>query len=230
MKATLGILLYENVQPMDVIGPWEVLSFWQNTLKAPIDMHLISQNGSFVQCDNNITLKAHLDFKNSPQLDYFIVPGGRGRNEQINNDTLISFIQNQSKGCKYLLSVCTGMFLLYKAGLLDKKFVTTYWRALPELKALSNVNVVEERIVKNGNIWMAGGISSGIDLAFELIAEIAGTETAGKVQLLFEYFPKDVVYCNPGMIYSLPPYKNHENDQPYLPEYIQNYIKLKKNC
>jgi transcriptional regulator GlxA family with amidase domain len=230
MKTKLGILLYENVQPMDVIGPWEVLSFWQSTLKAPIDMYLISQDGAEVKCVNNITLKAHLDFKNSPQFDYFIVPGGPGRNTQVNNETVISFIQKQAKGSKYIISICTGMFLLHKAGILDDKKITTYWRALPELQALSNVKIVEERIVKDGNIWMSGGVSSGIDLAFELIKEIAGTETAGKVQLLFEYFPRDVVYCTPDMIHSLPPYDKHKDYPSYLPEYIQNYIKLKKQC
>src|SRR3989338_6960165 len=227
MISNIGIVLYENVQPMDVIGPWEVFSFWKNILNAPIHMHLISQNGSYVECDNAIILKAHCDFDHAPPIDCLIIPGGRGRRDQVNNKDLISFIKKQSEKCKYILSICTGMFLLYEAGMLNGKSATTYWRALSELKALPGVNVIENRVVKNGNIWTSGGVSSGIDLALELIAEIAGEETAGQVQLLFEYFPKDTVYCTEKTIHTLPPYQRGE-PPPCLPEYIQKYMKLRK--
>ena len=97
------------------------------------------------------------------------------------------------------------MFLLHKAGLLRDTRVTTYWRALSELRSLKDVDVEEKRVVKSGKIWTSGGVSSGIDLALELIAEIAGKEEAGRVQLLFEYFPKRTIYCNLETSKSLPP-------------------------
>jgi transcriptional regulator GlxA family with amidase domain len=221
----IGIIIYENVQPMDVMGPWEVLSFWKNILKAPVNMYLISENGSYVQCANDVVIKAHLDFQDAPQLDYLIIPGGPGRMKEIENKTYLSFIKKQAKHAKYIISICTGMFLLHKAGILRHKSTTTYWRAMPELKSFSDVNVMETRIVKDGNIWSSGGISSGIDLAFELIAEIAGKEVAGEVQLLFEYFPRDKVFASPSDVNKLPPYYNRQT--PYLPEYIQNYMKSK---
>lgn len=224
-KANLGVLLYENVQPMDVLGPWEVLSFWKNILHAPINMYLIAEQSGYVQCDNDIILKAHCDFNQCPSLDYLIVPGGRGRLTQVNNTKLINFIKQQADHCKYIISVCTGMFLLHQAGVLKNKTATTYWRALPELKACSDVQVIEERVVKDGNIWTAGGVSSGIDLAIELIAEIAGHETAGQVQLLFEYFPKNNVCCSLNTINTLPPYHGSTGvEQPQLPKYIKKYI------
>ena len=222
MITNIGVLLYPNVQAMDVIGPWEVLSFWKMISKIPIHLFLIAQNDSLVACDNQITLTPHCDFAHSPKLDCLIVPGGRGRLEQVNNDELISFIKRQTIQCQYILSVCTGMFLLQKAGLLDGKSATTYWRALPELRLFKQVNVVEERIVKNGKLWTAGGISSGIDLALELIADVAGKEVAGQVQLLFEYFPKTTMYCEKNTVNTLPPYNGHEVDS--LPEYIQMQI------
>src|SRR5207253_249262 len=103
---------------------------------------------------------------------------------------LLKFIQQQAKECKHILSVCTGAFILVNAGILQNENITTYWRALPELLDMKNVHVKEERIVKSGKIFAAGGVSSGIDLAFEVIADVAGKDTAGKVQLLFEYFPE----------------------------------------
>ena len=131
MSKSLGVLLYENVQPMDVIGPWEVLAVWKSQLGAPIEMHLISQEGGFVKCDDNIILQAHCGFIDCPELDYLVVPGGRGRREQVHNLSLISFIQDKARTADKIISVCTGMFLLHKAGLLRDMSVTTYWRAWP---------------------------------------------------------------------------------------------------
>jgi transcriptional regulator GlxA family with amidase domain len=223
MAKKLGVLLYENVQPMDVIGPWEVLAIWKNVLHAPIEMYLISENGGLVKCDDDIVLNAHYDFNDSPELDYLIIPGGRGRREQVNNERLIAFIKDKAKTSDKIISVCTGMFLLHKAGLLRDTPVTTYWRALSELRSLKDVDVEEKRVVKSGNIWTSGGVSSGIDLAFEFIAEIAGKEEAGKVQLLFEYFPNPTVYCNLETSKSLPPY-NDTKDQT-MSKYMNDIIK-----
>jgi len=229
MTTKLGVLLYKNVQPMDVIGPWEVFSFWNKILETPIEMFFISEKDAYVECDDNVILKAHYNFAEAPQADYFIVPGGVGRVEQANNPTLIQFIQQQAQHCKYLISICTGMFLLLKAGLLSGKNITTYWRAIPELKNFSDTHLVEERIVKNGNIWMSGGVTSGIDLALELIAEVSGKTAAGQVQLLCEYFPRDVLFATPDMINSLPTYSTASQAKPYLPQYIKDYMGRKKN-
>ncbi len=114
------------------------------------------------------------------------------------------------------------MFLLQKAGLIRNKSVTTYWRALSELRSLQDVDVEEERVVKSGKIWTSGGVSSGIDLAFELIAEIAGKEEAGRVQLLFEYFPKGTIYCDLETSKSLPPY--YDTKAPVPSKYIADII------
>jgi transcriptional regulator GlxA family with amidase domain len=221
---TIGMVIYENVQPMDVIGPWEVLSFWKNVLNAPIEMYLISENGAYVHCADDIILKAHRDFENAPSLDYLIIPGGPGRRVEVNNEKYLSFIKKQAEGAKSIISVCTGMFLLQKAGLLNNRSATTYWRALPELKSFPEVNVIEDRVVKDGNIWSSGGISSGIDLAFELIADIAGKEVAGEVQLLFEYFPRDTVFASANAANKLPPYEKGESLPTHLPKYIKDYI------
>ncbi len=229
MSGNFGVILYENAQPIDAIGPWEVIAIWKSILKAPINMFLIAESEELVHCDSQITLKPHVSFKNCPPLDYLLVPGGRGRVKQVNNEHLIAFIQKQAPHCKYVLSVCTGMFILEKAGLLKGKLATTYWRALPELKALG-VKIKEDRIVKSGNVWTAGGISSGIDLALALIEAIAGKETAGQVQLLFEFFPNDTMYCSPNTVNSLPIYEGSSGPvKSYLPEYIKEHIEKPPN-
>ena len=223
MPKKLALLLYENVQPMDVIGPWEVLAIWKKVLDAPIEMYLVSEKGGLVKCDDDIILSAHCAFEDCPDLGYLIVPGGRGRREQIDNERLIAFIQTKAKAADKIISICTGMFLLHRAGLLRDKPVTTYWRALSELKSFENIDVQEERVVKSGKIWTSGGVSSGIDLALELIAEIAGREEAGRVQLLFEYFPKQTIYCDLETSKSLPPY--YDIKQPVPSKYIADIMR-----
>jgi transcriptional regulator GlxA family with amidase domain len=148
-----------------------------------------------------------------------IIPGGKGRVIQSTHAPTLQFIQRQFAGTKLVLSVCTGAFILYHAGVLKDEKITTYWRALPELYALKDVQVQEQRVVKSGKIRASGGISSGIDLALDVIAETAGKETAGKVQLLFEYFPENNLYADKQSINHLPAYMNHLQSD-HLAEYI----------
>lgn len=232
MAMNLGVLIYQDAQPLDIIGPWEVFSFWKNITQQSskannINMYLISEKKGYIQCDNNIILKSHCDFKKAPQLDYLIVPGGRGRLIQSQNKTLLSFIRQQSQKCKIVLSVCTGMFLLYHAGILKDKSATTYWRAIPEMKDLDQVRLIEKRIVKSGNIWSSGGVSSGIDLALEMIKEISGRKVAGQVQLCLEYFPQTKTYCDKNTAETLPSYNSQKNNvhSSCLPKYIKNYLR-----
>jgi len=229
MPINVGMLIYEDVQPLDVIGPWDVFSFWKSISNQPINLYLIAEKKGYIQCSNNIILKSHCDFEHAPQLDYLVVPGGRGRLIQSQNKALLSFIRQQSQTCKLVLSVCTGMFLLYHSGLLKDKSVSTYWRAIPEMKELGQVKLRGKRIVKSGKIWSSGGVSSGIELALEMIREIAGKKIAGQVQLLLEYFPQTKVYCNKNTAKTLPSYDGNsraENSNSFrLPRYIRNYMK-----
>lgn len=228
MKKNIGFLIYDDVQPMDFIGPWEVFSFWKNILSAPINLYLISEKGGRVLCEGGISLEAHCDFNDAPKLHYFVVPGGRGRLKQMHNERLIAFIKNQATQCEYILSVCTGMFLLNSAGVLKNKSVATYWRAMQELKKEQGVHVAQSRVVKDGSVWTSGGVSSGIDLALAFIAEVAGVETAGKVQLLLEYFPDNQLYCAEETANALPPYGGeYKNTVEDLPDYIKQYIRSK---
>ncbi|VVC75625.1 Isonitrile hydratase [Aquicella siphonis] len=224
MNRRLGVLLYEQAQPMDIIGPWEVFSIWKNVLHAPLEMILVSENGTPVACDNAVILNAHTDFDHCPDLDYLVIPGGKGRLQQGNNARLLAFIKKQSGCARHILSVCTGAFLLCQAGVAENEFMTTYWRALPELRAAYPIHIKEQRVVKSGKIFASGGISSGIDLALEVIADIAGRETAGQVQLLFEYSPEATLYATLDTASTLPPYYNHLAPAD-LPEYIAKYIK-----
>ena len=119
---------------------------------------------------------------------------------------MIAFVQKQYPTCQHILSVCTGSFILQAAGLLEGKNATTYWGSLDRLRQFSDVTVVEERFVRNDNIWTAAGVSAGIDLALALIAAEEGDEMAGKVQLAAEYYPNGVMYGNAHLHPKAPAY------------------------
>ncbi len=102
--------------------------------------------------------------------------------------------------------MCTGAFILQAAGLLSGKKATTHWRSLDRLRQFSDVTVIEERVVRDGNIWTAAGVSAGIDLALALMADQVGEEVAGKVQLAAEYYPHHLKYGQAHHIPETPAY------------------------
>jgi transcriptional regulator GlxA family with amidase domain len=114
-----------------------------------------------------------------PQLDLLLVPGGQGTRREVDNAALVHLVSEQAKHCRVILSVCTGTFLRYKAGLLSGKKATTHRNSLDRLRATGDVTVIEEHVVHDGNIWTSAGVSAGIDLMLAFIADVDGEETAG---------------------------------------------------
>lgn len=221
MSTRIGFLLYPNVQPLDVIGPWEVFASWKNLLSGSVDLCLLAERPGSVDCDNQVQLTAHYTYEEAPGCDVLLIPGGRGRIDEANNPATIDFIASRAGNAEYVLSVCTGAFLLDKAGLLTGRKATTYWRALPEFKAKTDAQIDEQRVVKSGKYWFSGGITSGIDLALEFISHKAGSKTAGQVQLLLEYFP-DSHFCDVDTLSTIPPNAVYPNNpETHLPQYVE---------
>jgi transcriptional regulator GlxA family with amidase domain len=185
----LGILIFPDVEELDFVGPWEMAGMWSKLFGGPERRFIVAQSDDPVTCAKGLLVIPHISFTQCPQLDFLLVPGGQGTRQEVDNPVLIDFISEQAKQCKALLSVCTGAFLLHRAGVLSGKRATTHWNSLDRLRALEDVAVVEERLVRDGNVWSAAGVSAGIDLMLALIADIAGEEVAGKVQFATEYYP-----------------------------------------
>jgi transcriptional regulator GlxA family with amidase domain len=101
---------------------------------------------------------------------------------------LIGYIQRAGAKAQHVTSVCTGAFLLQKAGFLDGKSATTYWAERDNLGKLG-VNVQEQRWVHDGNVITAAGVSAGIDMALYLVGVLKGPEEARRLQKLIEYDP-----------------------------------------
>ncbi|MBA3805181.1 MAG: DJ-1/PfpI family protein [Acidobacteria bacterium] len=187
-----GFLLFPNLEELDVIGPWEIIGVWGKYAAGPEHRLTVSQCGGETLCAKGLRILADYSFTDCPPLDYLLIPGGQGTRVEVNNTELLEFVRRQAANCREVLSVCTGSFILQAAGLLEGKRATTHWASLARLRAFKEVTVDEKRYVRDGHIWSAAGVSAGIDLALALVADQAGEEVAGRVQLYTEYYPSGV--------------------------------------
>jgi transcriptional regulator GlxA family with amidase domain len=184
-----GFLIFPNVEELDFVGPWEIIGTWGKFYGGPANRLIVAESAAPIACANGLSVNPHVTFGTCPELDYLLVPGGHGSRTEVDNPECIEFIRRQAAACRAVLSVCTGSFLLQRAGLLNRKQATTHWGELAKLRQLPELEVVEERIVRNGAIWTAAGVSAGTDLALAFIAAEAGEDIAGQVQFFAEYYP-----------------------------------------
>ncbi|MBD9667123.1 DJ-1/PfpI family protein [Variovorax sp. VRV01] len=189
-----GILVFDDVEELDFVGPWEMVTMWAKVAEGPSNCLLVAQSSGPVRCAKGLSINPHFSFLDCPALDYLLVPGGQGTRTEVSNPALVEFVSTQAKTCMAVLSVCTGAFILHAAGLLSGKKATTHWGSLDRLRALGDVEVVEERYIKDGAVWTSAGVSAGIDLMLAFIASEAGADAAGKVQFSAEYYPSAVRY------------------------------------
>ena len=208
-----GFLLFPGLEELDLVGPWEMIAMWSKHLQGPGRCLMVAQTRDAVVCAKGMSLNPQVTFDDCPPLDYLLVPGGEGTRQQVDNAALVQFVSGQAKGCKAVLSVCTGSFILHRAGLLTGRRATTHWSSLPRLAALGDVTVCQERVVRDGNIWTAAGVSAGIDLALAFIEAEAGETVAGKVQFGTEYYPTGRFF---GAFHQTPPAPGYlkKNAQP----------------
>ena len=201
-----GFLLFPDLEELDFVGPWEIIGVWGEFFEGPEHRLTISQSGDEVQCAKGLRIVPDYSFDSCPPLDYLLIPGGWGTRKEVANKELIKFVKEKAESCKHVLSVCTGAFILQAAGLLEGKRATTHWRSLDRLREFQEVTVMEQRLVRDGNLWTAAGISAGIDLALAFVADQGGEEGAGKVQLHAEYYPDNAKYGSSHLTPEAPDY------------------------
>jgi transcriptional regulator GlxA family with amidase domain len=187
-----GFLIFPDTEELDLVGPWEIINVWREFEGGPENCFIVGEQRGEFRCAKGLRISADYSYADCPPLDYLLIPGGKGRRQQVDNPETIKFVREQAARCKHVLSVCTGAFILKAAGLLER--ATTHWGSLDELRAFDDLTVTEDRYVRHGNIWTAAGVSAGIDMALRLVATEAGEDTAGRVQLYAEYFPEKRIY------------------------------------
>ncbi len=179
----VGFVLFPNLTQLDFTGPLQVLSRLPDS-----QIHIVAKTIDPVPSDCNLGLVPTCTFETCPQLDFLCVPGGAGVADAMIDTETVAFIRTQSKSAKYVTSVCTGAFLLGAAGVLKGRKATTHW-GYTELLALVGAQYTQGRVVRDGPVITAGGVTSGIDFGLSVLAELAGQTVAEGVQLGIEYNP-----------------------------------------
>jgi transcriptional regulator GlxA family with amidase domain len=203
---TFGFLLFRDVEELDFVGPWEVIGMWGKRFGGPARRLLVSQTGGVVTCGKGLQVQTDCSFAACPVLDYLLIPGGQGAEREVGNAELLAFVREHAGGCRQVVAVCTGALILQAVGLLAGRRATTHWQFLDRLRSSGDVTVTEDRFVRDGKIWTAAGVSAGIDVALALVADQAGEDVAGHVQLAMEYYPSARRYGQAHVIPEAPGY------------------------
>ncbi|MET0388847.1 MAG: DJ-1/PfpI family protein [Polyangiales bacterium] len=177
-------VLYEEMTALDLIGPYQVLSF------APdAQVTLAATSAGPKKTDSGIRMYADVALKDVRDADVIVVPGTSRPELQMADRELLDWLADASKRAQWTTSVCTGSLILGAAGLLRGKRATTHWMVHDALRELG-AEPVRERVVVDGQLVTAAGVSAGIDMALSLVARIWSPEVAQAIQLGIEYDPK----------------------------------------
>jgi cyclohexyl-isocyanide hydratase len=203
----IGVLLFRGVEPLDAIGPAEV--FW--ALEGvrpyvapfrPVNVRMVAETAGPIELGYGFVVHADTGYADCPPLDVLVVPGGTageeddatarsGRRYYERHEPTLAFVRDQARSTRVMASVCTGTFILAGAGLLAGRTVNTHWTARDELAAKmatrgEAVTIEAARVVDDGDVVTAGGVSSGIDLAIHVVGRVLGDRLAEAAALAIE--------------------------------------------
>ena len=180
---TIVFLLFPGITQLDFTSPAQALC------RMP-GARLIGAAASRdpIATDSGFAILPTDDFASCPPADILCIPGGHGVTDALADTATIDFIARQAASARWVTSVCTGAFLLGRAGLLTGKRATTHW-AYAQLLPLVGAEPVNARIVEDGNVVTSGGVTSGLDFALTLIGRLHGDAVAQAIQLAIEYDP-----------------------------------------
>jgi putative intracellular protease/amidase len=181
----IAIPLYDGFTALDAVGPYEVLS----RLPGAQVRWLAAEPGP-VRTDNDMLgLVADAAYEELPDPEIVLVPGGLGTRALLDDERLVGWIRRAHETSEWTTSVCTGSLLLGAAGVLDGLDATSHWTELETLERFG-ARPSDRRVVEQGKVITAAGVSSGIDMALVLATRIAGPEVAQMIQLGIEYDPQ----------------------------------------
>jgi len=182
-KIRVGLVLFPELTQLDLTAPAEVFG------RIPgAEIHLLWKTLDPVSSDRGLRILPTTTFAECPELDVICVPGGPGQIELMDDEITLQFLRTAAAHCKLVTSVCTGSLILAAAGLLAGYRATCHWSSIDQLSLLG-VEPIHERVVRDRNRITGAGVTSGIDFALTVAADLVGHQIAQEIQLQMEYDP-----------------------------------------
>jgi transcriptional regulator GlxA family with amidase domain len=180
----IAFLLYDNMTSLDLIGPYQVLS-----MLPGVRCRLVAATAGPIRTDAGIRIVAEETFADVASAEILVVPGSKDPSGAIQSPATLAWLAQINETTRWTTSVCTGALILGAAGLLRGHRATTHWLTRGALESMG-ATVVEDRVVIDGKVITAAGVSSGIDMALRLVALERGDLVAQAIQLAIEYAPE----------------------------------------
>ena len=187
MAITTGILLFDEAEELDFVGPLEVFGMARQNGDRVVT---IAEKGDPVRANLGLRVVPDHTVTDAPPLDVLVVPGGLGTRREAENPVLLDWLKQTAAGCTWVTSVCTGSMLLEAAGVIDGLKVTTHWAMIDTFREKGTVTVLDSRrYVRHGHVVTAAGVSAGIDMSLWVVGQLYGVAHARGVQRMMEYDP-----------------------------------------
>jgi transcriptional regulator GlxA family with amidase domain len=191
-RRSVAILIFPGVELLDFAGPFEVFSAAvasADRSERLMDVWTVAESLEPVRCANPVTVLPDYTLETCPPADVLLAPGGMGTRTAVDRPPLVNWIADRAAEAELTLSVCTGSFLLAKAGLLTGKPATTHWASIQRMRdAFPGQEVHSEvRWVDAGEVVTSAGVSAGIDMALHIVARLYGPEAAATTARWIEY-------------------------------------------
>ena len=182
---TLGAILYEDFELLDLYGPLEMFG----NLKPEIEIVTVAEKTGPVASFQGPQTVAQFDFKNCPDLGLLLLPGGFGTLQELENEVMLAFLKSRAASAKVTMSVCSGSWILARAGLLDGRRATSnkFYYKMATRQSDRVEWIAEARWVEDGGIFTSSGVSAGIDMSLAVIASLFGQSKAEEVANYTEY-------------------------------------------
>jgi transcriptional regulator GlxA family with amidase domain len=191
----IGILLFEDVEELDAVGPWEVFGAWAKAHPDEAEVVAFATEPGVVHGAKGLRFHAECGLDEVGQLDVLVHPGGMGTRALLKDPEHLDWIRGQRERVPLLTSVCTGSLVYAAAGLLNDRPATTHWGSLDLLGELDPSIEIrpDDRFVDDGDVVTSAGVSAGIDMALHVLARLAGVDRAKEIRHYIQYDPEPPV-------------------------------------
>jgi transcriptional regulator GlxA family with amidase domain len=193
VTSTIGILVFDDAEELDFVGPWEVFTassmLRERAGAAPDRVVLVAEETGAVRCGKGLRVLPDVSFADHPPLDVVVVPGGQGTRRGAEDPTLLRWLKGVSADARWTTSVCTGSLLLYASGVGKGKRLATHWAFEDRFAELGADVVRDVRWVRDGSVVSSQGVSAGIDMALWLVGQLHSPAHARATQRYIQYDP-----------------------------------------